>query len=69
LDRSASGQLDAEIVVVARDCGDVSGLAPAERAGIPSHVVDSRACLQREIDKPLELELPVNLEELTTRRS
>jgi phosphoribosylglycinamide formyltransferase-1 len=68
LDRQAAGQLAAEIVVVASDRADAYGLVRAERAGIPTHVVDYKAHLQREISNPLELELPVDLEELAHRQ-
>ena len=62
LDRQAAGQLAAEIVVVASDRADAYGLVRAEKAGIPTHVVDYKAHLQREIADPLELELPVDLD-------
>jgi phosphoribosylglycinamide formyltransferase 1 len=68
LDRSAAGELAAEIVVVASDCADAYGLVRAQRAGIPAHVVDYKAHLQRAIDNPLELDLPVNLQELAHRQ-
>jgi phosphoribosylglycinamide formyltransferase-1 len=68
LDRSATGRLAAEIVAVAGDRAQAYGLVRAERAGVPVHVVDYSAHLQREVRKPLELELPVNLEELARRQ-
>jgi phosphoribosylglycinamide formyltransferase-1 len=68
LDRAATGQLAAEIVVVASDRVDAYGLVRAERAGVPAHVVDYKACLRRELEKPLELALPVDLQELAQRQ-
>ncbi len=68
LDRSAAGDLAAEIVAVVSDRPEAYGRVRAERAGVPTHVVDYRAYLQREVEKPLELKLPVNLEELARRQ-
>jgi phosphoribosylglycinamide formyltransferase 1 len=68
LDRAAEGKLAAEIVVVAGDRPDAFGLVRAQRAGIPTHVVDYKACLQQTIEKPLDLELPVDLEVLARRQ-
>lgn len=68
LDRQTAGFLKAEIVVVASDRPDAYGLVRARQAGAPSHVVDYKAYLQREIGNPLQLELPVNLEELARRQ-
>jgi phosphoribosylglycinamide formyltransferase 1 len=68
LDRAASGQLAAEIVVVASDRAGVYGLVRAERAGVPAHVVDYKAHLRGEVEKPLELALPVDLEVLAGRQ-
>ncbi len=68
LDLSTAGELAAEIVAVVSDRADAYGLVRAERAGVPTHVVDYSAHLQRDIEKPLELGLPVNLEELARRQ-
>jgi len=68
LDHAAAGSLAAEIVLVASDRADAYGLVRAERAGVPTHVVDYKAYLQRIIEKPLELDLPVDLEELARRQ-
>jgi phosphoribosylglycinamide formyltransferase 1 len=68
LDRAAEGNLAAEIVVVASDRSDAYGLVRAERAGVPTHVVDYKAYLQRKIEKPLKLDLLVDLEELARRQ-
>jgi phosphoribosylglycinamide formyltransferase 1 len=68
LDRAATGQLAAEVVVVASDRVDAYGLVRAERAGVPAHVVDYKAHLRRELEKPLELALPVDLQELAQRQ-
>jgi hypothetical protein len=40
----------------------------AQQAGIPTGVVDYKAHLQRAMDNPLELDLPVNLQEPAHRR-
>ncbi len=50
------------------DRADAYGLVRAERAGVPTHVVDYKAHLQEELGNPLELKLPVNLEELANRQ-
>jgi phosphoribosylglycinamide formyltransferase 1 len=68
LDRAAAGKLAAEIVVVASDRPEAYGLVRAERAGVPTHIVDYKAYLQRKIEQPLELDLPVDLEELARRQ-
>ncbi len=68
LDHSAAGDLAAEIVAVVSDRPEAYGLVRAERAGVPTHVVDYKAHLQRQIEKPLELKLPLNLEELARRQ-
>lgn len=43
LDRTATGELAAEVVVVASDRADAHGLMRARIAGIPTHVVDYHA--------------------------
>jgi phosphoribosylglycinamide formyltransferase 1 len=68
LDRAVAGNLAAEIVVVASDRADAYGLVRADRAGLPTHVVDYKAYLQRKIERPLELDLPVDLKELASRQ-
>lgn len=68
LDRQAAGQLMAEIVVVASDRADAYGLVRAEKAGVPIHVVDYRAHLQRDLPNPRELSLPVDLMALADRQ-
>jgi phosphoribosylglycinamide formyltransferase 1 len=68
LDRAAAGRIAAEIVAVASDRAEAYGLVRAERAGVPFHVVDYKAHLGRELEKPLELDLPVDLEELAQRQ-
>jgi phosphoribosylglycinamide formyltransferase 1 len=68
LDRAATGQVAVEIAVVASDRAEAFGLLRAQRAGVPTHVVDYKACLQRDMAKPLELQLPVDLEKLVRRQ-
>jgi phosphoribosylglycinamide formyltransferase 1 len=68
LDRAATGRLASEIVAVASDRAEAYGLVRAERAGVPFHIVDYKAHLGRELKKPLELDLPVDLEELAQRQ-
>lgn len=68
LDRQAAGQLAADIVVVVSDRADAYGLVRAEKAGIPTYVVDYKGHLQREIANPLELGLPVDLLALAQRQ-
>jgi phosphoribosylglycinamide formyltransferase-1 len=69
LDRSAAGKLHAEVGVVVSDREDAYGLVRAERAGIPHHTVDYKACLEsmRELD-PSTMSLPVDLTELDSRQ-
>jgi phosphoribosylglycinamide formyltransferase-1 len=43
-------------------------LVRAETAGIPTHIVNYKEFLQQKIEQPLELDLPVNLEELALRQ-
>jgi phosphoribosylglycinamide formyltransferase 1 len=43
LDRAATGELAADVVVVVSDRADAAGLMRAKRAGIPTHVVDFHA--------------------------
>jgi phosphoribosylglycinamide formyltransferase 1 len=68
MDRAAAGSLATEIAVVASDRSDAYGLVRAEQAGIPIHVVDYKAYLERKIEQPLELDLPVDLKELALRQ-
>jgi phosphoribosylglycinamide formyltransferase 1 len=68
LDRAAMGQLAAKIVVVLSDRTDAHGLVRAEKAGVQTHVVDYKGYLSRKVEKPLELELPVDLKELARRQ-
>jgi phosphoribosylglycinamide formyltransferase 1 len=68
LDRAAAGKLAAEIVVAAGDRSDAFGLVRAQRAGVPTHVVDYKACLQQTIERPLDHKLPVDLEALARRQ-
>lgn len=68
LDRQSVGQLKAEIVIVASDRADAYGLVRAEKAGVPTHVVDYKAYLQRDLPNPLELDLPVDLMALADRQ-
>lgn len=69
LDRSAAGTLHADVAVVVGDRPDAYGLVRAERAGVPHHVVDYKACLQsvRDLD-PEAISLPVDLHELDSRQ-
>lgn len=48
LDRSAAGQLPAEVVAVISNRSDAFGLERALRAGIPAFVVERRDCASRE---------------------
>ncbi len=68
LDRRAAGKLAAEIVVVASDRTEAYGLVRAEKAGVPIHVVDYKAHLQRDLPDLQELELPVDLTALADRQ-
>ncbi len=68
LDRAANGSLMAEVVVVASDRADAYGLVRAQRAGVPTHVIDYGTYLRQRIEEPLAIELPVHLEELAHRQ-
>ena len=48
IDRIADGRLDARIVCVVSSRGDAGGVERARRAGIPTFVVERRACASRE---------------------
>jgi formyltetrahydrofolate-dependent phosphoribosylglycinamide formyltransferase len=48
LDRSADGRLPAQVAVVISNHGDAFGLTRAERAGVPTAVVERRGCASRE---------------------
>jgi phosphoribosylglycinamide formyltransferase 1 len=48
LDRSAAGQLPAQVAVVISNRSDAFGLERAVRAGIPAFVVERRDCASRE---------------------
>ena len=48
IDRIADGRLDARIVCVVSSRADVVGVERGERAGIPTFVVERRACSSRE---------------------
>ena len=64
LDRTVSGTLSAEVVAVVSDRADAYGSVRAQKAGIPSHVVDYSAYLQRESKAGAADILPVELDEL-----
>ncbi len=69
LDRSAAGTLHAEVAVVVSDREDAYGLVRAERAGVPQHIVDYKACMERVRDlDPVAISLPVDLHELDSRQ-
>ena len=69
LDRSAAGTLHAEVAVVVSDRPDAYGLVRAEGAGVPCHVVEYKACLERVRDlDPGAISLPVDLHELDSRQ-
>src|SRR5438105_1508281 len=48
LDRSADGRLPAQVVLVVSSRADALGLTRASRAGVPTAVVERRACASRE---------------------
>jgi phosphoribosylglycinamide formyltransferase-1 len=48
LDRIAAGQLAGQVVLVVSNRGDAFGLERARKAGIPTAVVDRKACASRE---------------------
>lgn len=64
LDRAASGELNARIVAVVSDRPGAYGLVRAQRAGIPTHVVDYKTHLGRELEQSLQASLPVDIEQL-----
>jgi phosphoribosylglycinamide formyltransferase 1 len=68
IDGAAAGRLHAEIAVVVSDRQEAYGLERARQAGIPTHVVDYREYLKRDLGDPLQLVLPVSLKELAARQ-
>ncbi len=64
LDRSASGTLNAQVVVVVSDRPGVHGLKRGELANIPTRVIDYGAHLERGREDWERLELPVDLRKL-----
>src|SRR5207248_9552725 len=48
LDQIADGRLRAEVALVVSNRGDAYGLTRAEQAGVPTAVVDRKACGSRE---------------------
>lgn len=68
IDRSRSGELAAEIVVVASDNAEAYGLTRARAAGIPAHVVDYRAHFKRELPGTVLSGLGVDLDALDRRQ-
>ncbi len=68
LDRQAAGTLAAEVVAVASDRADARGLVRAENAGVPTHVVDYRACLRTGPEQIAARDFPVDLEDLDLRQ-
>lgn len=64
IDRSLAGALSAEIVVVASDRPEAYGLARAEKARIPSFVVDYRSHMKRDRVSLAKCDSSINLEEL-----
>jgi formyltetrahydrofolate-dependent phosphoribosylglycinamide formyltransferase len=48
LDRIADGRLRAQVALVLSNCADAYGLTRAERAGVPTVVVDRKTCGSRE---------------------
>ncbi|MHC1741461.1 MAG: phosphoribosylglycinamide formyltransferase [Syntrophobacteraceae bacterium] len=68
IDRSRSGDLAAEVVVVAGDNGDAYGLVRAQSASIPTHVVDYRATLRQEPTESSLSRLPCDLVEIDRRQ-
>ena len=68
LDRVASGSLSAEVVAVVSDREDAYGLIRAQKAGVPTHVVDYNGYLQRE-SRALASKIPaVELDEIDRRQ-
>lgn len=63
IDRTRAGRTAAEIVVAAADRPGIQGLARAEAAGIPAHVVDYGAFLKQDWEV-LRRDLPVDVEEI-----
>lgn len=64
IDRAAEGSLQAEVVVVASDKADAQGLVRAERAAIPTLVVDYGTHQDRWRTLRETVNLPVDLEKL-----
>ncbi len=64
LDRSARGSLDAEVVVTAADRSDAYGLYRAEKANVPTRVIDYRIHMETGQKEWERLSLPVDLKEL-----
>lgn len=67
LDRSATGVLAGEVVVVVSDRLGAYGLERAVKAGVPAHVVDYKRHLQQTPDS-LEDDIFVNLKKLDKRQ-
>lgn len=64
IDRQAAGTLSAEIAVVASDRADAFGLVRAQRAGIPTRVVDYGTYLRLNDAELERSNLPVGIDEL-----
>ncbi len=64
LDKSLSGKLNAEVVVVASDRPGALGLARAERAQVPTHIIDYAVHMEQGRREWAGAGLPVDLEEL-----
>ena len=64
IDRARAGNLSAEIAVVACDRKDAPGLVRAQRAGIPTHVIDYGAYLRLSAEDLASRTLPVDIKEL-----
>jgi phosphoribosylglycinamide formyltransferase-1 len=68
IDRSCSGELAADIVVVASDNKDAYGLVRAREASIPTHVVDYGTILKQELSEAILRPLQADLEALDRRQ-
>lgn len=68
IDRSASGAMSADIVVVVSDRPDAYGLKRAEKAGIPAFCVDYGDYMSGEAPEPAAGDLPIDLDELDGRQ-
>jgi phosphoribosylglycinamide formyltransferase 1 len=68
LDRVEAGSLAAQIVVVASDRPEVLGLMRAQKAGVPTHVVNYQGYLKSDPTFSMGEGLPLDLEELDRKQ-